>query len=96
MLKEIYFDGINQIVYRFYHCGYFQGALVEFFTKNKFEGIPCHHKSYCWKKNCEILPPITTQVSISCPLSSYGPARDSMGSFCSLYITGTDGGTKGE
>lgn len=33
MLKEIYFDGINQIVYRFYHCGYFQGALVEFFTK---------------------------------------------------------------
>lgn len=40
-----------------------------------------------------VLPPITTHVNISCPLSSYGPARDSIGSFCSLYITGTAGGT---
>lgn len=36
---------------------------------------------------------MTTHVNISCPLSSYGPARDSMGSFCSLYMTGTAGGT---
>lgn len=45
------------------------------------------------ERNVISLPPMTTHVNISCPLSSYGPARDSMGSFCSLYMTGTAGGT---
>lgn len=80
-------DGINQTEQVFYHSlRYTKMKEIQSASRQQFPCAisPSADDSKTRENWYRVLPPTTTHVNTSWPLSSYGPARDSRGSFCSL------------